>query len=112
MGPEVLLVHGGASPATTWSGLEALSKRWTLAYILRTCIGAALTRVHSRLSVGTKRADQSVPAQTQHLVDVLDKRLRIAVRRAELTHRRVRELCLANVELTYRGDLRGHFAEA
>ena len=35
MGPEVLLVHGGASPATTWSGLEALSKRWTLAYMYR-----------------------------------------------------------------------------
>jgi hypothetical protein len=29
-GPEVLLVHGGASPATTWSGLEQLSERWTL----------------------------------------------------------------------------------
>jgi pimeloyl-ACP methyl ester carboxylesterase len=30
-GPEVLLVHGGASPRTTWSGLEALTGRWTLA---------------------------------------------------------------------------------
>jgi pimeloyl-ACP methyl ester carboxylesterase len=30
-GPEVLLIHGGASPATTWSGLSALSRRWTLA---------------------------------------------------------------------------------
>ncbi len=29
-GPEVLLVHGGASPATTWSGLEGLTRRWTL----------------------------------------------------------------------------------
>jgi len=34
-GPEVLLVHGGASPATTWSGLEHLSERWTLAYAYR-----------------------------------------------------------------------------
>ena len=34
-GPEVLLVHGGASPATTWSGLESLSARWTLAYVHR-----------------------------------------------------------------------------
>jgi pimeloyl-ACP methyl ester carboxylesterase len=34
-GPEVLLVHGGASPATTWSGLAALSARWTLAYVHR-----------------------------------------------------------------------------
>src|SRR3954454_233263 len=34
-GPEVLLVHGGASPATTWRGLEALRERWTLAYAHR-----------------------------------------------------------------------------
>jgi pimeloyl-ACP methyl ester carboxylesterase len=34
-GPEVLLVHGGASPATTWAGLEPLSARWTLAYMYR-----------------------------------------------------------------------------
>jgi len=34
-GPEVLLVHGGASPATTWVGLERLSERWTLAFAHR-----------------------------------------------------------------------------
>ncbi|HTC71572.1 MAG TPA: alpha/beta hydrolase, partial [Solirubrobacteraceae bacterium] len=34
-GPEVLLVHGGASPATTWSGLEQLSERWTLMFAYR-----------------------------------------------------------------------------
>jgi pimeloyl-ACP methyl ester carboxylesterase len=34
-GPEVLLVHGGASPATTWSGLEPLTRRWTLAFVHR-----------------------------------------------------------------------------
>lgn len=34
-GPEVLLVHGGASPATTWSGLERLSESWTLAFAHR-----------------------------------------------------------------------------
>jgi pimeloyl-ACP methyl ester carboxylesterase len=34
-GPEVLLVHGGASPATTWRGLEPLRDRWTLAYVHR-----------------------------------------------------------------------------
>ena len=34
-GPEVLLVHGGASPATTWSGLESLKSRWTLATAYR-----------------------------------------------------------------------------
>jgi pimeloyl-ACP methyl ester carboxylesterase len=34
-GPEVLLVHGGASPATTWSALRPLSERWTLAFVHR-----------------------------------------------------------------------------
>ena len=34
-GPTVLLVHGGASPRTTWRGLEALRERWTLAYVHR-----------------------------------------------------------------------------
>ena len=34
-GPEVLLVHGGASPATTWRGLEDLRERWTLVYFER-----------------------------------------------------------------------------
>lgn len=35
VGPEVLLVHGGASPTTTWSGLERLRERWTLAFVYR-----------------------------------------------------------------------------
>jgi len=34
-GREVLLVHGGASPATTWSPLERLSARWRLAIVHR-----------------------------------------------------------------------------
>jgi pimeloyl-ACP methyl ester carboxylesterase len=34
-GPEVLLVHGGASPRTTWSGLAPLTKRWTLLFVHR-----------------------------------------------------------------------------
>jgi pimeloyl-ACP methyl ester carboxylesterase len=34
-GPEVLFVHGGASPETTWSGLEHLSRRWTLMFAYR-----------------------------------------------------------------------------
>jgi pimeloyl-ACP methyl ester carboxylesterase len=34
-GPEVLFVHGGASPETTWSGLEHLSQRWTLVFAYR-----------------------------------------------------------------------------
>jgi pimeloyl-ACP methyl ester carboxylesterase len=34
-GPEVLLVHGGASPATTWGALAPLAARWTLAFVHR-----------------------------------------------------------------------------
>lgn len=34
-GPEVLLVHGGASPDATWRGLESLEARWTLACVYR-----------------------------------------------------------------------------
>ena len=34
-GPEVLLVHGGASPTTTWGALAPLSTRWTLAFVHR-----------------------------------------------------------------------------
>jgi pimeloyl-ACP methyl ester carboxylesterase len=34
-GPEVLLVHGGASPASTWSGLEPLRDRWRLVTVHR-----------------------------------------------------------------------------
>jgi pimeloyl-ACP methyl ester carboxylesterase len=34
-GPEVLLVHGGASPATTWSGLAHMGRRFTLAVVYR-----------------------------------------------------------------------------
>ena len=35
LGPEVLLVHGGASPGTTWAGLAGLKARWTLLYAYR-----------------------------------------------------------------------------
>jgi pimeloyl-ACP methyl ester carboxylesterase len=34
-GPEVLLVHGGASPETTWEPLAPLKARWTLACVHR-----------------------------------------------------------------------------
>jgi pimeloyl-ACP methyl ester carboxylesterase len=34
-GPEVLLVHGGASPATTWGAVAPLKARWTLARVYR-----------------------------------------------------------------------------
>ena len=34
-GPEVLLVHGGASPETTWGALAPLKARWSLARVHR-----------------------------------------------------------------------------
>jgi pimeloyl-ACP methyl ester carboxylesterase len=34
-GPEILLVHGGASPDATWGGLAPLCARWTLASVHR-----------------------------------------------------------------------------
>jgi len=34
-GPEILLIHGGASPDATWGGLEPLRARWTLASVHR-----------------------------------------------------------------------------
>jgi pimeloyl-ACP methyl ester carboxylesterase len=34
-GPEILLVHGGASPGTTWGALAPLRERWTLAFVHR-----------------------------------------------------------------------------
>jgi pimeloyl-ACP methyl ester carboxylesterase len=34
-GPEILLVHGGASPAATWGALAPLGARWTLAWVHR-----------------------------------------------------------------------------
>ncbi|MFD4632432.1 alpha/beta fold hydrolase [Streptomyces sp. NPDC058284] len=34
-GPEVLLVHGGAGPRTTWGALSPLTDRWTLAHVHR-----------------------------------------------------------------------------
>src|SRR5436309_15640819 len=34
-GPEILLVHGGASPSTTWAPLAPLKGRWTLGFVHR-----------------------------------------------------------------------------
>ena len=34
-GPDVLLVHGGASPSTTWGALRPLAARWTLVFAYR-----------------------------------------------------------------------------
>jgi pimeloyl-ACP methyl ester carboxylesterase len=53
-GPEVLLVHGGASPRATWAGLEPLAERWSL------------------LSVHRRGYPPSPPAQHDFDVDAAD----------------------------------------
>jgi pimeloyl-ACP methyl ester carboxylesterase len=40
-GPEVLLVHGGAGPRSTWRGVEPLADRWTLRYAYRRGYGGS-----------------------------------------------------------------------
>jgi pimeloyl-ACP methyl ester carboxylesterase len=35
VGPEVLLVHGGAPPEATWGALRPLARRWTLLFAYR-----------------------------------------------------------------------------
>jgi len=47
-GPELLLVHGGAGPATTWRGLEPLAVRWTLRHAYRRGYGESPAPVHGR----------------------------------------------------------------
>ncbi|WP_025347231.1 alpha/beta fold hydrolase [Nocardia nova] len=34
-GPQVALVHGGAGPKSTWSGLESLTEHWTVLHVYR-----------------------------------------------------------------------------
>lgn len=34
-GPDVVLVHGGAGPGTTWAGTESLAARWKLVRVYR-----------------------------------------------------------------------------
>ncbi|MEV0339661.1 alpha/beta hydrolase [Nocardia sp. NPDC050713] len=40
-GPAVALVHGGAGPKATWTGLDSLSARWTLLLVHRRGFGAS-----------------------------------------------------------------------
>ncbi len=47
-GPDVLLVHGGAGPETTWAGIEGLAARWTLRYVYRRGYGRSPAPVGGR----------------------------------------------------------------
>jgi len=64
-GPEVLLVHGGASPATTWGPLASLGARWTLAFVHRRGYPPSPTPADGRLDWEVDAAD---------LVPLLDTR--------------------------------------
>lgn len=56
-GPEVLLVHGGASPAATWSGLEPLRNRWTLVSVHRRGFPPSPAPPHGRQDFDLDAAD-------------------------------------------------------
>ena len=56
-GPVVLLVHGGATPGTTWRGLESLRERWTLASMYRRGYGDSPPRAGGRNDFEVDAAD-------------------------------------------------------
>jgi len=47
-GPEVLLLHGGAGPPTTWRGLEPMAGRWTMRYAYRRGYGQSPPPIDGR----------------------------------------------------------------
>lgn len=56
-GPEVLLVHGGASPRTTWGPLAPLTARWTLALAHRRGYSPSPPPPHGRQDFEVDAAD-------------------------------------------------------
>ena len=56
-GPEVLLVHGGASPDTTWGALAPLGARWTLAAVHRRGYPPSPPHLHGRQDFEVDAAD-------------------------------------------------------
>ena len=56
-GPEILLVHGGASPDTTWGALAPLRARWTLATVHRRGYPPSPPRVDGRHDFEADAAD-------------------------------------------------------
>ena len=47
-GPDVLLIHGGAGPETTWAGVEGLAARWAMRYVYRRGYGQSPAPVGGR----------------------------------------------------------------
>ena len=56
-GPEVLLVHGGASPSTTWAAVAPLRARWTLALVHRRGYPPSPSPPHGRQDFDVDAAD-------------------------------------------------------
>lgn len=56
-GPEVLLVHGGASPSTTWGAVAHLRARWTLALVHRRGYPPSPSPPHGRQDFDVDAAD-------------------------------------------------------
>ena len=56
-GPEILLVHGGAGPRTTWGALAPLGSRWTLALAYRRGYPPSPSPPHGRQDFEVDAAD-------------------------------------------------------
>jgi pimeloyl-ACP methyl ester carboxylesterase len=68
-GPEVVLVHGGASPAATWGALAPLRARWSLALVHRRGYPPSPPPVDGRQDFEVDAADLSaLLASRPHLV--------------------------------------------
>ena len=100
-GEEVLLVHGGASPRTTWGALSTLGERWTLAYAHRRGYPPSPPAPDGRQDFEVDAADlapllDSAPHVVAHSYGVLGT-LVAAARRPD----RVRSLTLIEPPLYY-----------
>ncbi len=100
-GDEVLLVHGGASPRTTWGALSTLDARWTLAYAHRRGYPPSPPAPDGRQDFEVDAADlapllDSAPHLVAHSYGVLGT-LVAAARRPD----RVRSLTLIEPPLYY-----------
>ena len=68
-GAEVLFVHGGAGPRTTWVGVEPLAAGWTLRFAYRRGYGASPEPVAGRQDFDVDARDlEPLLARRPHLV--------------------------------------------
>ena len=88
-GPEVLLVHGGASPDATWSALAPLRTRWTLASVHRRGYPPSPSPLNGRQDFEVDAADvlpllSSGPHVVAHSYGVLGALIAVAQRPEEV----------------------------